>query len=100
MERAPRSIQTAYIFWLFSGFLAGHRLYIGGWRLAWNLLLLNGGAVLLIGLAVWGEGRISTDWQNSLGGMGVLFALFGAFLTVIDLSLIPGFVRSENAGEE
>jgi hypothetical protein len=100
MKRAPKSIQTAYIFWLFSGFLAGHRFYIGGWRLAWNLLLLNGGALLLIALALWGEGRISPDWLNTFGGMGALFALFGAFLTMIDLALIPGFVRSENSGEE
>lgn len=98
MRRAPKSIQTAYIFWLFSGLLAGHRFYIGGWKLAWNLLLLNAGAVLLITLALWG--RISPDWQNTFGGMGVLFALFGLFLTVIDLSLIPGFVRRENSGEE
>ena len=97
MERAEKSIQTAYIFWVFSGLLAGHRIYIGGWRLAWNLLLLNGGAIMLIALAVTGERYISPDWQNSLGGMGVIFALFGLFMTVIDLSLIPGFVRSENA---
>lgn len=94
MKRQPKSIQTAYIFWLFSGLLAGHRLYIGGWRLAWNLVLMNGGAAALIVLALWGEGRISQDLQNTLGGMGVIMALFGLFLTVIDLSLIPGFVRS------
>lgn len=84
------------MFWVFSGLFAGHRFYIGGWQLGWNLLLLNGGALLLIALALWGEGRISPDWQNTLGGMGVIFALFGVFLTLIDLSLIPGFVRNVN----
>lgn len=100
MERESKSIQTAYIFWVFSGLLAGHRFYIGGWPLAWNLLLLNAGAALMIVLALWGEGRIGPDWQNSLGGMAVIFALFGVFLTVVDLAMIPGFVRSKNAGEE
>ncbi len=96
MERAVKSIQTAYIFWVFSGLLAGHRFYIGGWRLAWSLLTLTGGATLLLIAAIGYSDSFSVDTQNTMGGMAVILALFGFFLVVIDLALIPGLVRAEN----
>lgn len=97
MKREKKSIQTAYIYWVFLGLAAGHRFYIGGWRCAWSLLTLTVGAVIFLTLGF--ATNLSAEVQDTLGGMGVIMTMFGVLLYVMDLALIPGLVRSANEGD-
>jgi TM2 domain-containing membrane protein YozV len=77
-----KSTGTAYVLWLFVGFLGGHRFYLGR----------SGSGVAQLVLTILG-------WLTLVFGIGLLFLLIVGVWVLVDAFLIPGMIEADTAAK-